>query len=199
MIPAASRLSQYLTKKREMTMKQLSAQTVSLLDDIEARIDPETEEDFGRQWEDFLYGRFHGDIFSPCRARVSDPTVVLPRVNITEMNVHWGILRHRGAIVLRDDSAMNLSPELYKEFAAPYDEELLKRFGGGVVHFCGRGDHYIEELCSIPYVTGVNMSQPHLNDMEKIYRNTVDKGLLAFNRARAEQDKARGFNGNLSC
>ena len=117
------------------------------------------------------------------------------------MNVHWGILRHRGAIVLRDDSAMNLSPELYKEFAAPYDEELLKRFGGGVVHFCGRGDHYIEELCSIPYVTGINMSQPHLNDMEKIYRNTVDKGikLLAFNRARAEQDKARGFNGNLSC
>ena len=116
-----------------------------------------------------------------------------------EMNMHWAILRHRGRIALRDDSAMNLSPDLYREFAAPYDGRLLAHFGGGAVHFCGRGDHYIDTLCSMPYLYGVNMSQPHLNDMEKIYRNTVDKGipLLAFPAARAEEDKNRsgGFHG----
>lgn len=115
-----------------------------------------------------------------------------------EMTTHWASLRHRGGIVLRDDSAMNLSPELYKEFAAPYDAELLKHFKGGVVHFCGRGDHYMETLCSIPDLTGVNMSQPEYNDMETIYRSTVDKGipLLAFPRARAEADLGRegGFH-----
>ena len=115
-----------------------------------------------------------------------------------EMTTHWASLRHRGGIVLRDDSAMNLSPELYKEFAAPYDAELLKHFKGGVVHFCGRGDHYMETLCSIPDLTGVNMSQPEYNDMETIYRNTVDKGipLLAFSRERAEADLGRpgGFH-----
>lgn len=111
----------------------------------------------------------------------------------TEMNVHWAILRHRGRILLRNDSAMNLSPALYKEFAAPYDGKLLAHFEGGAVHFCGRGDHYIETLCSLPYLYGVNMSQPHLNDMEVIYRNTVDKGipLLAFSGARAEADRNR--------
>ena len=349
-------------------MINLSEQTIALLEDIESRIDPETEEDFSRQWEDFLYGRFKGDIFVPCRRKVSPPEVPLRPINIndalndyetmlvsqmqgvssalnsrganlcvranygsaimsslfgaeifvmpretntlpttrsfnstdkmrslveagipdlrggfgsrvfefgeicrevfsrypkiekyvtvyhpdaqgpldiselmwgqemfysmydepdlvhsvmslvtetytlflrkwyeiyplhTDHNVHWGHIRHRGALMLRNDSAMNLSNELYAEFAAPYDGELLRRFGGGAVHFCGRGDHYIETLCSIPMMYGVNMSQPELNDMEKIYRNTVDKGikLLGFSRARAEDDKARGFHGNLS-
>ena len=119
------------------------------------------------------------------------------------MNPHWNNLWHKGSIVLRNDSAMNLSPELYEEFAAPYDGRLLKRYGGGIVHFCGRGDHYIEALSNINGLTGINMSQPHLNDMEKIYRCTVDKGLkiLNFKAEFAERDKTRNgaFNHNLSC
>ena len=103
--------------------------------------------------------------------------------------------------MLRNDSAMNLSPDLYREYAAPYDGWLLDHFGGGAVHFCGRGDHYIETLCALPGLYGINMSQPHLNDMETIYRNTVDKGipLLAFSAARAEEDQTRpgAFHGNM--
>jgi len=348
-------------------MIRLSSQTVQLLEDIERRIDPEAEEDFARQWEDFLNNRFTGDIFTPHRTVVSAPGFTLHGVNINDaisdceqmlihqlqgvshalnsrnqnlcvranygtgilsslfgaeifemprqmntlpttrtigdtekireisecgipdltggfgqrvfefgelcrevfagypkiekyvsvyhpdtqgpldicellwgcemfyamyedpdlvhammtlltdtytafmkkwyeiypirpdINVHWASIRHKGVILLRDDSAMNLSPDLYAEFAAPYDGELLKRFGGGAVHFCGRGDHYIETLTSLPGLTGINMSQPELNDMEKIYRCTVDRGikLLAFNRGWAEKDKARGFGGNL--
>lgn len=118
-----------------------------------------------------------------------------------EMNTHWGAFWHRGKIVLRSDSAMNISPELYKEFSLTYDKLLLDRFGGGVVHFCGRGDHYIEALCATEGVTGINLSQPEYNDMEKIYANTLDKGIniLSISRARAERDKSRGFGGNLHC
>lgn len=117
------------------------------------------------------------------------------------MNTHWGAFWHRGKIVLRSDSAMNLSPEMYKEFSLPYDKLLLERFGGGVVHFCGRGDHYIDLLCATDGVTGINLSQPEYNDMEKIYANTVDKGIKIFSiqRARAEADLTRGFHGNLHC
>lgn len=118
-----------------------------------------------------------------------------------EINSHWGAFMHRGQIVLRDDSAMNISPELYREFALPFDRELLQYYHGGVVHFCGRGDHYIDLLASVPELTGINMSQPELNDMEKIYRSTVDKGIpiFAFSHARAEADKNRpgGFNHRL--
>jgi uroporphyrinogen-III decarboxylase len=114
------------------------------------------------------------------------------------MNPHWSNLWHRGSILLRNDSAMNLSPELYREFSVPYDALLLERFGGGAVHFCGRGDHYIAALSEIKGLYGVQMTQPSYNDMEVIYRHTVDKGikLLAFDRARAEQDSVR--NGAFS-
>lgn len=110
-----------------------------------------------------------------------------------DIHCHWTFLRHKGQILLRNDSAMNLSPDLYKEFSVPYDSRLLKHFDGGVMHFCGRGDHYIEALCSIPGLTGIQMSQPHLNDMEIIYKHTVDKGipLLAFSRQHAEKDLKR--------
>ncbi len=115
---------------------------------------------------------------------------------------HWNHMAHLGQIVIRNDSAMNLSPEMYEEFAKPYDEMLLKHFNGGVIHFCGRGDHYIEKMSHIQNLYGVNISQPHLNDMEVIYKNTVDKGIciLGFDHAHALQDVQRNnqFNHRLS-
>ncbi|MFI3207077.1 MAG: uroporphyrinogen decarboxylase family protein, partial [Clostridia bacterium] len=115
---------------------------------------------------------------------------------------HWAGLAHKGTITLRNDSAMNLSSEFYSEFAKPYDAKLLKHFGGGIIHFCGRGDHYIETMSEIEYLTGINMSQPHLNDMEKIYKNTVDKGIFicGFSKEYAQKDIIRenGFNHRLS-
>ena len=107
-----------------------------------------------------------------------------------------------GGILLRCDSAMNLSPELYREFAVPYDTKLYERFGGGAMHFCGRGDHYIEELSKVPGLTGINLAQPQYNDMETIYRHTVDKGIkiLTIDRNCALRDCGRegGYNHCLS-
>ena len=92
----------------------------------------------------------------------------------------YGSWMHKGTICLRDDSAMNLSPEFYEEFIFPYDRELLKHFGGGAIHFCGKGDHYIEKMCETEYLYGINMSQPHYNDMSVILRNTVNKGINLY-------------------
>ena len=117
-----------------------------------------------------------------------------------EMNIHWNTMRHRGRIMLRCDSAMNLSPEFYEEFAMPYDARLLEHFGGGAMHFCGRGDHYIELLCSQPMLYSVNISQPHLNDMEVIWRASVDCGItvLAFPAAyEREHPRDGGYHGLL--
>ena len=338
-------------------MIRLSNDTEALLADIERRIDPDVEDSYNKEWMDFLYDRFEGDVFSPQRAQKSPQTVSIPRVNIndavgdldlmirlemqavsdilttgvgtlgiranygtgtmaslfgaeifmmpretntlpttkpfndtdkirklvekgipsldsgfgknmfefgetiaelfekypkikkyvdvfhpdtqgpldmcemiwgcdmfyemydepelvhaflnlltdtfiavtdkwhelfpikTDMSSHWRGFNHRGGIVLRSDSAMNVSPDLYEEFSMPYDAKLLEMYGGGVIHFCGRGDHYIDKLSTLPKVYGVNMSQPECNDMEKIYKNTVDKGikLLSFKRDWAEK------------
>jgi uroporphyrinogen-III decarboxylase len=84
---------------------------------------------------------------------------------------------HRGKILLRDDSAMNLSCAMYDEFIKPYDQRLLDELGGGGIHFCGKGDHFIESASSMRGLTCVDMSQPEYNDLEAILRNTVDKGI----------------------
>jgi hypothetical protein len=95
--------------------------------------------------------------------------------------VHWTWM-HRGRIMLRDDSAMNLSSEMFDVFVAPYDGRLLREFGGGAIHFCGKGDHYIARAAALPGVHAIHMSQPEYNDVEVIFRHTIDRGipLLGF-------------------
>lgn len=103
-------------------------------------------------------------------------------------SAHWSMLQ-KGRVMLRDDSAMNLSPEMYLEFVRPYDQMIFDEFGGGAIHFCGRGDHYIELMSQMDGLSAIAMTQPELNNMETIYRNTVDKGisLIGFDRKHAER------------
>jgi hypothetical protein len=116
--------------------------------------------------------------------------------------VHWSML-HRGCIMVRDDAATNLSPAMYEEFVRPCDERLLHEFGGGGIHFCGRGDHFVAKAGEIPGVCAFNITQPHLNDAETVFRNTIDKGiqLIGFERQAAEQALRRGrdLRGNVHC
>ena len=44
------------------------------------------------------------------------------------------------------------------------------------MHYCGKGDHFVPILTKCDALTGINLSQPHLNDMDKIYANTVGRG-----------------------
>lgn len=115
---------------------------------------------------------------------------------------HWQML-HKGSIMLRCDSAMNLSPEMFDEFIRPSEQRLLDELGGGAMHFCGRGDHFIESLASMRGISCIAMSQPHLNDMEVIYRHTVDKGIKLINfvpdAAAAALARGRNLRGQVHC
>lgn len=115
-----------------------------------------------------------------------------------EGNAHWG-LYHRGNIMLRDDSAMNLSPAMFAEFIRPYDQRLLDHFGGGAIHFCGRGDHYLPLVAEMRGVYAINMSQPECNRMERVFANTVDRGIaiigLPAEAARAALAQGRNLHG----
>jgi len=117
-------------------------------------------------------------------------------------NAHWG-LYHKGNIMLRDDSAMNFSPDMFEKFIRPYDQRLLDEFGGGAIHFCGKGDHYIPKMSEIKGLYAINMSQPEYNDMERIYQHTADKGikLLGLKREAAEAALTRGrdLHGQVHC
>jgi len=119
----------------------------------------------------------------------------------SEHAVEWGLL-HRGGTMIRNDAAMNISGEMYDEYVRPRDQKIIDIFGG-CIHFCGRADHYIEKLSKIKGLSGINMSQPDWNDMETIYRNTVDKGLMIIGMPEWEVARAmqagRPLRGLVHC
>jgi len=103
-------------------------------------------------------------------------------------SVEWGCL-HRGGTIIRNDAAMNVSGELYDEYVRPRDQRIIDHFGGGV-HFCGRGHHYIQYVSEIKGLSCINMSQPDWNDMDIIYKNTVDKDIIIFGMPEYEVKRA---------
>jgi hypothetical protein len=119
-----------------------------------------------------------------------------------ETSVHWSMV-HKGRIMLRDDSAMNLSPRMFDRFIRPYDGRLLREYGGGAIHFCGRGDHYIGSASGLEGLTTINLSQPEYNDMDVIFDATVDRGIniIGLPREAAEAAMARGrdLRGRVHC
>jgi hypothetical protein len=106
---------------------------------------------------------------------------------------HWSLL-HRGHIMLRDDSAMNLSPRMFRELIAPYDGRLLRSCGGGAIHACGRTGHYLGQATALPSMHGFNFGQPEMNDPRVIQRETIDKGvpIVGLHEARWRELEAAG-------
>ena len=90
-------------------------------------------------------------------------------------SIEWGLL-HKGRVIIRNDACMNISGNMYREFVMPYDQRILSTVGGGI-HFCGRGDHYVDILCGMENIGCLNISQPYLNDMEIVYKASVDQGI----------------------
>ena len=107
---------------------------------------------------------------------------------------HWG-LAHHGNIMLRNDSVMNISGDMYEEYVMPFDQRLLKEFGGGAIHFCGKGSHYVEHLARLEKFTALNLSQPEYNDMEKIFKNSVDVGIPILSLAARGIPQDRDLHG----
>ncbi len=156
---------------------------------------------FMTRWDEFVAR--HSSLVTRTGAPVTDPFE--GRRTSDERRgyaVHWSML-HRGSIMLRDDTATNLPPAMFDEFVRPYDQRLLDEFDGGGIHFCGRGDHFIDRVAQMSGVHAVNVTQPGLNNIEAIFVNTIDKqiNLLGFERQAAEHAlrQGRDLRGKVHC
>lgn len=68
---------------------------------------------------------------------------------------HWGTL-FKGNCLMRDDSSVNLSREMYLEFVLPYHRRIAAHFGGAAMHFCGRADYWLPDLIREADIKSVN-------------------------------------------
>ena len=98
----------------------------------------------------------------------------------------------RGNILLRVDSAVMISPEMYREQVAPHDERVLSSLGGGGVHCCGRLAHIADELLRLPSIACLDFGQPELNDVDAIYRAARARNVALTRVTPTEEELATG-------
>lgn len=75
----------------------------------------------------------------------------------------------KGNILIRDDSVIMISPEMYREQVAVHDEKVLKAMAGGGIHSCGKIDFCLKEILKLPSINCFDFGQSYLNDVESIY------------------------------
>ena len=120
---------------------------------------------------------------------------------------HWGAL-YKGKIVLRNDSAVNLSKDMYLEFVRPYDEKILKAFDGGSMHFCGRADQWIFDMLetknmlaiNFGYMENVIFGEEYLNFLHDNKLNQLKIPIVSYYLTREQYNKLdkKHFNTGIS-
>ena len=94
----------------------------------------------------------------------------------------------KGQILIRNDSAIMVSPEMYREQIGPWDEKVLAAFGGGGVHACGSCQHVLTEFLKLPSLTCLDLGQPEMNDLEEIYEMASERRVPII-RVRVDEEE----------
>jgi hypothetical protein len=81
----------------------------------------------------------------------------------------------KGNILIRNDSAIMISPEMYAQQVAHHDEMVLKEMGGGGIHSCGKIDFNIPEFFKLSSVRSFDFGQSYLNDLEMVWSMALGK------------------------
>ena len=93
----------------------------------------------------------------------------------TDGFTHQHAVAIKGNILIRNDSAIMISPEMYRAQVAKYDELVLKELGGGGVHACGRIDFNIPEIFRLDSIKCFDFGQSYLNDVDSVYPLARDR------------------------
>lgn len=95
---------------------------------------------------------------------------------------YWNYV-YPGRIRNVDDNSTQISREHYLEFVHPYNVKLSKKCNGGIHHYCGKGDHILADIMSIPGNYGLNFGNPEMQDFNFVLKNALKyKVVLLWDR-----------------
>ena len=86
-----------------------------------------------------------------------------------------------GSFMIRTDSSILISADMYSEMVRPYEDRLLTRVNGGTIHFCGKGEHLIDPMLEIKSLKGLDFGDPQLMDIEGIFQKCKARGVMLTN------------------
>ena len=75
----------------------------------------------------------------------------------------------KGKILLRGDTVIMLSPEHYRDMVLPHDERIAQELGSVAIHFCGNGQHQIDNMLAIQNLGSLDFGQSWMMDVDSIY------------------------------
>jgi hypothetical protein len=82
---------------------------------------------------------------------------------------HQHAVMLRGNVLIRNDSAILVSPGMYNDMVAPHDARVFGALGGGGIHSCGSLDRHAGAFLDVPDMTCIDFGQPELNDVDVVY------------------------------
>lgn len=83
----------------------------------------------------------------------------------------------RGKMLVRDDSAINISPVQYRRFIQPHNARLAAELGEIGIHFCGNGMHQVDNMLAIEGVGCLDIGQPEMMDLDALYEKAAARGV----------------------
>ena len=84
-----------------------------------------------------------------------------------------------GGVWMSDDDSVIMSADLYREFVKPYNERLLRAFGGGCIHYCGNSTQNIENYALTEGLTAINnFNLDNIEAAAKMRRALREKGIV---------------------
>ena len=97
-----------------------------------------------------------------------------------------------GRLLIRNDSAIMLSPDTYADTVRPHDARLLHSVGGGAIHFCGDGQHLVGNMLEIPDLLGLDLGQPEMMDIPRICAQCRERKVALTNLQPSREDLISG-------
>ena len=107
----------------------------------------------------------------------------------------WYIPRDLG-VRISDDTAVVISPNLYREFGVKYNSLISKAFGGLVLHSCGDVQNVVEPMMEIEGLRGLDLTIPQNPNWEVIRKTAAGK--IALNLRHYYWDHEKGTQVDLA-
>ncbi|NSW89579.1 MAG: hypothetical protein HPY74_02665 [Firmicutes bacterium] len=106
---------------------------------------------------------------------------IIPDANIKVAHYNSLVMpRSKGGIKLSEDTSTLLSKEHIEEFVSPYMHRILKHFGGGYIHYCGKNPHLFEAVMSESLAYGINFGNPEMHHMETVLNRCAEEGKIYY-------------------
>ncbi len=98
----------------------------------------------------------------------------------------------RGMLLVRNDSAVNISPAQYIALVRPFDARLAEGLGSIGIHFCGNGMHQVGPMLEIHGIACLDIGQPEMMDLDRLYAAAAARQVALARLSLPEDDLRAG-------